>query len=57
VTPHDLAALTAAGYHTHNVLDAALNAASREDCMLWLTASRHHMLWDARCGITVERCA
>jgi hypothetical protein len=57
VTPHDLAALTAAGYSRHNVLDAALNSATREDCMLWLTASRHHMIYDARMGITVERCA
>jgi hypothetical protein len=57
VTPHDLAALTAAGYSRHNVLDAALNSATREDCMLWLTASRHHLIYDARMGITVERCA
>jgi hypothetical protein len=55
VTPHDLAALTAAGYSQHNILDYALDAASRDECMLWLTASRHHMIYDARMGITVER--
>lgn len=55
MNPLDLAALTAAGYAQRNVLDAALDDAPHRDRVAWLRASRCHLIWDATCGITVER--